>query len=415
MRTVHVGVILVVLAVGAMGAHLLPNTPGASTDVSLSDFPTLTDAKLKDRTIVDFGRNNDGTVSYSYLAAPVPASLVQDEIPQLRNETSYTTLVKAPEGADDTVILRTVIYSQPAYAQGVDGTWHYLDYATTTEHAFYSRDLTLWKAITELLVRSAYADTFSPFSGAGDGMVFRTDSASSPCTNATFTTSHNATTGSGSTNAGNTISPMSTYSTEPGVSCSAQIERGFFPFDTSSISSTATISAATLNLYTTLTADDDNDGVDYITISTSTQATHTTIANADYNDAGPATMNAASEVIDSGQRKDITSISLNAYLTFNFNAAGIAAIKKSGQTSTCSATTGITCLAVREGHDAELNPPSNGAILEVDFSSSEATGTSQDPYMDITYTVPQSVLSGGVWLGGGGGKLQVVGGKLQIL
>lgn len=421
MYKVAAALVVAVLLIGAL--LLLPS----ATPADLSAFPTLTDATLADRTIVDFGISENGIVAYSYLAEDVPALLDEAEVPELRTENSYTKLVAVSEGEDPTLTLESRFYSQPAYAQDADGSWRYLEYATTTEQAFRNRDMTLWKALTEMVVRTAYADTASPFSEAGDGEVSAFDIASnfgfSSCSLFdAWTPVRTAVTGSAEyTFASFDVLTYgdNTYDGELDQSlCSAQIDRGFLPFDTSTVSPSATISAVSLSVYVFSKQNGDNDGNDYITVSTSTQATHTSLTNNDYNDAGPLTMNTASEVIDSGERKDITSISTGAYLTFTFNANGIAATKKSGESSTCSATTGITCLTLREGHDAA------GDILAVGFPgtvtssvnlyASEQTGTSNDPYLSVTYTVPASgAVQSGMQIGSYG-SLKVTGGGIKI-
>ncbi len=397
--------------------------PAGTARTDLSAFPTFTDATLAGRIIVDFGYSPEGTVSYSYLGGPVPDVLDPQEELALRTENSYTTLIAIDDSTEDPILtLNSRFYSQPVFAQDVDGSWRYLEYATTTVQGFRDRDMTLRKALTELLVRTAYADTLSPFSGAGDGgvsnsMSHDTGGASAPV--CTWSTVRTAATGLNSSPVAASFSVSSTYDYqyEPLTigTCVLTISRGFLPFDTSALGTDATISAVTLSAYVTATENGDNDGDDYITVSTSTQATHTTLTTADFDTAGPVTMNAASEAVDAGQRKDITSISLNTYLTFTFNSAGIAAIKKSGETSTCTATTGITCVSLREGHDANDNPVFTGTYSAVTFSASEETDTSQDPYLTITYTAPASTIGprGSLKLTSGG-SLKIVGGGLKI-
>lgn len=419
MKILVSSVLLVVVLLG--GVLVLTKGGGAVTE--LDAFPRLTDAQLSGRTIVDFGYGANGIVSYSYLAEPVPEVLDTQEVVELRSENSYTTLVAIDEStADPLLTLNTRFYSQPTFAQDVDGSWRYLEYATTTEQAFRARDVTLWKALTELVVRTAYADTLSPFSGAGDGHVSNSTSddtggASPPV--CTWSTARTAATGNVSSPSATTLSVGSSYDYqyEPLTigTCTITISRGFLPFDTSALGTDATISAVTLSAYVASVDNGDNDGNDYITVSTSTQATHSTLVDADYDTAGPLTMNTASEAVDSGQRKDLTSISTSAYLTFTFNSAGITAIKKSGETATCSASTGITCIALREGHDANNDPVATAAFSVVSFSASETTGTAQDPYLTITYTAPASTVGprGSLKLTGGG-SLKIVGGGLKI-
>lgn len=389
----------------------------------LSKFPTMEDVVLKDRTIVDFAFQAGGVVTYSYLGASVPTQLSPQEIVELRDEISYTEFVAVDASVPDPLYtLNTRFYSQPTFAQDIDGSWRYLEYATTTRQAFEERNLGLWDRVVEVLVRSAYADTLSPFSGAGDGdvsnsMSVDTGGASPPV--CTWSTVRTAATGNNATPVATSFSVGSShdYLYEPPDfgTCLLTISRGFLPFDTSALGTDATISAVTLSAYVTATQNDDNDGNDYITVSTSTQATHTTLASADFDTAGPVTMNTASEAVDSGQRKDISLISISAYLTFTFNAAGVAAIKKSGETSTCTATTGVTCLSLREGHDANNDAVLTGTYSTATFSTSEATGTSQDPYLTITYTAPASTLAArGSLKIIGGGSLKITGGGVII-
>jgi hypothetical protein len=189
-------------------------------------------------------------------------------------------------------------------------------------------------------------------------------------------------------NASNTITlaqVQTIYLNEPFPdpdTCQVYLYRAFFPFITSSIPSAAVISSATFNVYVdgTGVSDQDNDGNDYLTVVRTTQATHTTLSTSDFTNIG------TTEGIDSGQRKDLTSVSTNAYLSFTLNATGISWIAKSGQSSVCSATTGITCLGIREGHDNLNNQAANNTITGTYFSTSEVTGTSQDPYLSVIYT-----------------------------
>ncbi|HYD92893.1 MAG TPA: hypothetical protein VEB18_00310 [Candidatus Paceibacterota bacterium] len=49
---------------------------------------------------------------------------------------------------------------------------------------------------------------------------------------------------------------------------------------------------------------------------------------------------------------------------------------------------GTTCFALREGHDTTDNTIANNSRGYVHFSTSEVSGTSQDPYLSVTYTAP---------------------------
>jgi hypothetical protein len=167
-------------------------------------------------------------------------------------------------------------------------------------------------------------------------------------------------------------------------SSAGQIDRGFVPIVTSSIPAGATITSATLSIYVVSTTDQDNDGFDYITVVQTDQGAHTILGSNDFDNCGA--VDSPIEGIDSGQRKDITSISTAAYTVFTLNATGLGWIKKSGQTSTCSATNGVSCFGLREGHDVQSSSPLNTTITGIQFYTSEQTGTANDPYLAVTYT-----------------------------
>jgi hypothetical protein len=402
--------ILSALALAATVWFVFVSLPNVEPLAPGIDTRTAHLATLKDRTIVDFGESADGTVAYSYLADAVPEKLADNEVPELRNETSYTKFIQVvKEGDDPTVKLESVIYSQPAYAKDVNGQWKYLEYATTTKEAFNHRTLTLWQRLTELLVRTAYADTYSPFSGAGDGYVLKASADPTEFCGGTWDTAHSATAGV----KGDTGITMFAYviSNNVNFECESDIYRSFLPFDTSAIPSGASLSAATLSVYITTVNDQANDGFDYVTVVQTSQASHTALVNGDFDQCGAITN--PTEGIDTGERKDLTSVTGGAYLTFTLNATGRGWVKKSGDSSNCSATAGITCLGVREGHDStntEITP--DYAVDSITMSTSENTGTSQDPYLTVTYTVP-SRIQGSVKLSPGG-SLKVTGGGLKL-
>jgi len=74
-----------------------------------------------------------------------------------------------------------------------------------------------------------------------------------------------------------------------------------------------------------------------------------------------------------------SSWSTSAYNAISLNSSGLSAISK----------TGITKLSVQTGHDINNSAPtwSSGNSNLVYFYFSEATGTSSDPYIEITYTI----------------------------
>ena len=152
-------------------------------------------------------------------------------------------------------------------------------------------------------------------------------------------------------------------------------KRAFLPVDTSSLVDNAIISAASLKIYATGVSDNDNDGNDYICVVQTTQASNTTLANADYDQCGSVDNPTQAGNIDLG------SITTSAYNTWTLNATGQGWISK----------TGFTKLGIREGHDAVDNPINLGDFqgCKLTASTSEASGTTQDPYLEVTYTVPE--------------------------
>lgn len=385
-------VVTIVLLLGAVA--FLPERDSAN----LSAFPSLKDATLAGRTIVDFGIGEEGTVAYSYLADQVPERLAEDEVPELRSENSYTRFIEVVENGEDPILkLETRFYSQPAYAQDVDGSWRYLEYATTTEQAFRNRDLTLWKALTELVVRTAYADSISPFSTAGDGHTGHSEII--------------ATWGVCTGGAGNISDDTSTsgqihgYRTTTGEGL-CEIFRFFMPFNTGSIPSNSTISAATLNVYAVTKSIGDDDGIDYVTVTISDQASTATLGDTDYPNVG-------SEAIDSGSRIDISSnLTTGAYNSFSLNSTGLSNISAAGE-SGCASTNGWTCFALREGHDFAGSAMGNGLTNDATFRTSEQSGTSQDPYLEVTYTVGSTAVQSGMKVGSNG-SLKVTSGGIKI-
>lgn len=362
---------------------------------SPTEADTLAAHVLANRTIVDFGIMSDGTVAYSYLDAPVPEKFADDEVVALRTNSSYTRHVDTVvEDGEERQVLEARIYAQPAFAKDADGSWKYLEYATTTEVAWRNRPVPLAQRMTEYFVRSAYAASISPFAGAGDSYVIGNVQCSGPapfevCPCSAFSEARSATDGIATSTTGTTFGVLALgedyFDVDQFNQCNATFYRSFVPFDTSAIPAGATITAATLNLYATSKVNDYNDGDDYVTVVRTSQVSHTGLLYADYDQCGA--VDSPTEGVDSGERKDITSVSTGAYLTFTLNATGRSWVAKSGQSSNCSATTGITCLGLREGHDVEGSFMSSpGQQSNIFFSASEQTGTSQDPYLSVTYS-----------------------------
>ncbi len=142
------------------------------------------------------------------------------------------------------------------------------------------------------------------------------------------------------------------------------IHRALTLFDTSAIGAGSTISAATYSLWFTATTNEDAGSV---RIVTSAPASNTAISSADYSSLGTT-----------GQAPDqtISGITTGAYTNFTLNATGLGNVSK----------TGITKFGVRIAKDATNTAPTANTTTDVQASSADAGGTSQDPKLVVTYS-----------------------------
>lgn len=263
-------------------------------------------------------------------------------------------------------------------AWAIDG----LDRRVQLRVMFERRGGALWqgKIIPDALLRQAvypvYADTTtSYYAGAGDGRV------TSGGASTTWDTAHDATDGASASATATTCFSGAFCNDVTGY---REIYRAFFPTDTSGLPDNAIISAATLNLYVTVNSNQDNDGDDWMNVVQTSQASSSTLAVGDFDQCG-----AVNNPTEGATRIDLGSVSTSAYTAWTLDATGRGWISK----------TGFTLLGMREGHDAIDSPidGSGGATQNrLTFSTSEETGTSQDPYLSVTYTVPGGLMLMGV-------------------
>ncbi len=160
------------------------------------------------------------------------------------------------------------------------------------------------------------------------------------------------------------------------------ISRGFFPIDTSELSSSASISDASLELYVHDKQDKYNDSYAYVAVvGPTTQASNTSLEDDDFNECGDV------DDPDKGSADfDITNISVDDDLSCSLNSTGLGWISK----------TGYTKLGMREGHDIEdedVGDSSSDIASRIIVRASEYTGTDYDPYLSVTYTTPSASLS----------------------
>ncbi len=234
--------------------------------------------------------------------------------------------------------------------------------------------------------------TFYP--AAGDGSASYQGASS-------WATTHDAATGTAATPTATTTN----VSSGRGSGGKYQIERSFLPFDTSALPDNATITGARLKVFVASKLNDDNDNYDFVTVVQGLEPSTLSLTTADYSLAG--TINTPAESVDAAERKDITSVATGAYLTFNVNNTGLGLVSKTGPTK----------LALREGHDV-LNIPfapsvatqtqaassiklaavtggggSTSGYNQLQIRTSEYTGTTTDPILEVTYQLPAPIVS----------------------
>lgn len=147
------------------------------------------------------------------------------------------------------------------------------------------------------------------------------------------------------------------------------MDRGFFLFNTSSLGANANISAANFDLY--VTAKTQNLAGQSVALVSSAPASNTALVAGDYDSLGETSFATALTV---------ASLTLSAYNTWTVNSTGIADI----------VTTGVTKYGTRlESDRANAEPTfSANALTDVSADMADQTGTSTDPRLVVTYSLP---------------------------
>jgi RHS repeat-associated protein len=227
-----------------------------------------------------------------------------------------------------------------------------------------------WLAQAAYPVRADFV--LSVYAGAGDGAAYTGPYPSS------WQVQHADTTGSSANHTDSITWAFSqAYMSSTGY---LGIGRVFLPFDTSGIPDTATIDSATLYVYPQDKRDDFNDAYAYLNVYQGFQASPASVSSSDVDDCGDAVTNPTS----GSSNADITGIATTTYLPFALNSTALGWISKTGYTKLC----------LREGHDSTDNEPVNNAGVwlysGIGIYTSEASGASHDPYLDIAYTMPSA-------------------------
>jgi len=212
---------------------------------------------------------------------------------------------------------------------------------------------TIGKDILDTAVYPLFTDdTVNYYSGAGDGHVYSYSNTDWSTCYAGSNLSADYTWVS--------VSPMAYRYTDEGYSC--YIYRVFFPFDTSAIDDGATITSAVFYFYVIDYKIDDLSGS--MNLVQTFQASTSSLETGDYNQVGSSTGSSPISV---------SSISTFMYNSFILDSTGKSWIDK----------TGYTKLGIREYYDLTSSEPGGTGYSAIGISTSEETGTGQDPYLEV--------------------------------
>lgn len=197
------------------------------------------------------------------------------------------------------------------------------------------------------------------YSGGGDGNVLNA--------NASYSTCHDAVTGSGFDY---TSTVLTIRTSAP--STNYTVSRIFLPIDTSGLSDTCTVTAATLNI--TCTQPLLSYGTCDMALVQTSQSSTSTLSTADFDQCG-----SISNPTEGATRIEVFSTGVK---TMTLDSTGISWISKSG----------FTMLGLRTGWlDCDnATPTLSSQEMYTRFASSETTGTSSDPYLSVTWSEPST-------------------------
>ena len=312
--------------------------------------------------------NNGRIIKYDYVS--------EAEIKTEKNEIIEKRTSNAKHFEIDGENIAKVFTGQPFY-KGSKGTdenkWYQVETATTSIEAFEEQTKVSFKRLFGKRTLAAPI-----YSGAGDGDIDCSLQSSD------WDTVHNRTTAAGCLNGTN-------YELAYAYGGAVKFEVGgygdkriFLPFDTSSIPSGNTITSTTLYAYVKTVSL----GEQYAGVIETSQASHTSLVDADYNQCGA--VDSPDEGTDS--RTTLPTGVINAYKTWALNSTGKSWVKINGAASSCGdSLTGWTCLGLRDSKSIDDTEPTTNYYY--DISNSEETGTAQDPYLTVTYeeaAVPES-------------------------
>jgi hypothetical protein len=246
---------------------------------------------------------------------------------------------------------------EPFYKDAAENKWYQTETSTTTAEEFAKQTKPNFLArVKAFFSMNALADTGSYYAGAGDGTVRYWVAA-------TWATARDATTG---TAASYTVAALSeAMGARKVLATNWRVDRAFFPIDTSGIADTDTITDATLTFYISTFGAFDTDSTSWEVVQTSQPST-SALTTADFD----------ALTFTSGGSLALSASEGGEYVHITLNSTGKGWISK----------TDWTKLGVILGRDLTNTAPTGNNSSDIYFS--EQTGTSQDPYLEVTYTVP---------------------------
>lgn len=162
-----------------------------------------------------------------------------------------------------------------------------------------------------------------------------------------------------------------------GTTADKYIDRGIFSFDLSSLPSGATITAATLRLYVTAKASGAGGAVG---ITSAAPASTTTLATSDFGNVGST---------EYATRINFSAATTSAYNDFALNASGLTYL-----TGKVGSSAG---LGVRGSFDIDNSAPGAAVYSLWSVSTSEQSGTSQDPKLEVSYSLSKTTADSWAW------------------
>jgi len=333
--------------------------------IGVVDLPIPAHERLKtDKANIIASRLYDGVVQYSYKDLNSEILWETNEYKRTPTSRHYKMGQREIDDVLHDVFLTSIIAGLPQYHEEPNGRWYQLEYGTTTEKSFERQTSYIPKSF---LWQTAHAALTSVFAGAADGYV-------GELTNQAF---NDMVDDVGDTNGGTAAESgigMARIGALTGCSGSGTwdiMSRGVFPYDTTSITSTDTVTSSTIVL--SVNGDTTQDNYSQAIEIVEKSNVGATLQNTDYASSTFGIVSFAS--------KTVATLSANDRFSLVLNAAGNTFIE--GKIAASTSTT----LSTRMTADMIRTEPTciSDTSAQVGAQFSETTGTSNDPQLHIEH------------------------------